>query len=114
MMETTRTHEALVTVQKALENWKKTISETRDFGSGDTEPRWVATDTVRDIIAGRLPVIPNTASGWQLYCSMEGSEDAAERLHQAMQKCEDAINNVRLRYRNELFEVVSKYFYLER
>ena len=114
MMETTRTHEALVTVQKALENWKKTISETRDFGSGDTEPRWVATDTVRDIIAGRLPAIPNTASGWQLYCSMEGSESAAEQLHAAMQNLLEAINNVKLMHHNELVDLVSNYFDLER
>ena len=113
-MESTRTHEALVTVQKALENWKKTISETIDFGSGDTEPRWVATDTVRDIIAGRLPAIPNTASGWQLYCSMEGSESAAEQLHTAMQNLLEAINNVKLMHHNELVDLVSNYFDLER
>lgn len=105
---------ALEKTQQALEDYQKVSISLQNFGSTDSEPRWVAQDCIKDIMAGRRPVIPNTANGWQLYCSMEGSEDAAERLHQAMQKCEDAINNVRLRYRNELFEVVSKYFYLER
>ena len=105
---------ALEKTQQALEDYQKVSIGLQNFGSRDSEPRWVAQDCIKDIMAGRRSVIPNTANGWQLYCSMEGSEDAAERLHQAMQKCKDAINNVQLRYRNELFEVVSKYFYLER
>ncbi len=104
---------ALQATEQALESYQKISKELKDFGSRDTEPCWVAQDCIRDIMAGRRPAIPNTANGWQLYCSMEGSENAAERLYQAIQECEDAINSVKLLYRNELFEVVSKYFYLE-
>lgn len=66
--------------KKNIEEFNQFMFDSREFGAVDSEPRWVFKDFMRKWAKGGNPQIPTTAGDWQLYSSLEGSEDCAEML----------------------------------
>jgi hypothetical protein len=58
----------------------------RNFGAEDSEPRYEFRKTMTNFFKGKDFYIPASARAWQLYSSMEGSEEAALVLNRNLNK----------------------------
>lgn len=72
-------------VKKAIRDFYELQEKHRDAGARDTEPCVVFERIVRRALRGEFDVarVPNTATGWELYSSVEKSAEAALELHAA-------------------------------
>lgn len=72
-----------MSVQQALEELTAAQARYVRFGACDTESRGVVAELLESVRRGDVPAVPATASGWQLFSDMNGSETAAAALHAA-------------------------------
>lgn len=67
----------------ALTQFDALAAQHARFGAIDTEPRAVLADILRAVHQGDKPRIPRTATEWELYSTMPGSDSIAEKLDSA-------------------------------
>ena len=72
-------------VTRAIRDFYELQEKHRDSGARDTEPCVVFERIVRRALRGEVDLtrVPNTATGWELYSSVENSPFAALELHAA-------------------------------
>lgn len=80
----------------AYEKFGQVLEDHRDYGALDTEPRSVAREMIRWAFKGERR-IPQKATQWQIFSSMEGSEAASRKLTEAANELVDHIMSIPLR-----------------
>jgi hypothetical protein len=68
-------------VKTAIAEMYELMGQYADFGASDTEPRGEFAQLLADHLDGVEVRVPATASEWQLFSDMEGSDAVAQALN---------------------------------
>lgn len=80
----------MTTFAEAVKAFEKAQDSYINYGAYDTEPSTEFQYMIRQLIDGKEPVIPQTASQWQLFSGMKGVGLAAYALTRAARKAVEA------------------------
>lgn len=96
------------TVRQKIIDFEAAQSALRDYGAQDTEPDAIFQRLLDDIAKGAAPKIPRTAEDWELYTTLPGSVVAARVLCMIATELAIEIENLPMRYKKDLEELVRK------
>jgi chromosome segregation and condensation protein ScpB len=69
-----------MTFRELVQGFDKCCQDFREYGACDSEPQSIVRALIRNALKGRQVNIPTTASGWELYSSMEDADIVAGLL----------------------------------
>jgi len=84
-----------MTVHESVKAFRTVAGETSMYGSIDTEPDMVFQNCVRCHYLRREYELPSTPDDWDIFGGMEGAEQVAVRLTEALRQVLTAIDRVK-------------------
>lgn len=82
-----------MTLLNLCKEFEELQNKLSNFGAADTEPNYHFMHSLRKKINDNEDYIPSNADEWELYTSMEGSEEAAEKMTSALKNLLNKIDN---------------------
>ena len=84
-------------VNSNLQEFYKVLNENEKYGTMDSEVIRLKSNILRKALAFEQVNLPKSARDWQIYHNMIGSDVVAEKLHIAMRRVLDSVDDITIK-----------------